>query len=184
MTTQEMNLLHPQIVDALLRLSDMNQTISRHLVRGKAAGKLEIFYGLFPPVGIHPNDVAARYTFEVEEGVHFEISVMLNHVSEGSPDHTVLGFLAHDQWAEMRKKSRGMKIDPEHCWVAVRYSPVHRRGQIFMSNELFSVVKEIRKSALETREALREEEKDRETGATADEVIKIHPIGLLGVPRQ
>lgn len=157
MATENFQLFHSQIAEALRSLSDPNETVCRSLVEGKAAGKLELIYGLFPPHDIHKNQVPARYTFTVEEHISFEISVMLSLVAEMEPYYLIFGFIAHDRWQEMHKESGGMEVDGGRHWVAVKYCPVTRDGEIFLSKEVYAVVEAVKGEALDSLHRRQEE---------------------------
>lgn len=138
--TAKFELFDPYISGVFEKLSDPEKAVCLPIVRGKAAGDLKLIYALFPPEGIHHNDVPARYTFTlVEELVGFELSLMVRAYIPSDSDDFILGFIAHDQWTKMREES-GMDADGHLHWVGVRYNPNIREGKVFLFKEVRDII--------------------------------------------
>ncbi|HUX35954.1 MAG TPA: hypothetical protein VMV71_02885 [Candidatus Paceibacterota bacterium] len=151
------DLLHPRIMQALEDLSDPEETVQKHLLKGQVAGKLSLIYSLFPPEGFVHNDVPARFTFTLEDGVVFELQLMVGFVNQSfGGEDLVFGFLRHSQWDTIFGKTE-MRIRASSRWVAVKYSITRREGCIFLSKELYAVIEEFKKEALDK---LRKDEDD------------------------
>ncbi len=140
---QRFPLLHYRVVQALLALSNPNKTIRKPLVKGQAAGQLQLIDAHWPPDGFHRNSVPARFTFDFEMDwvADFELHLMVQIVSreEGSDDF-VLGLVSHDQWYKLREELpvQAEKVDIQERWVGVKYSAIRRGlgGDVFLSRKL------------------------------------------------
>jgi hypothetical protein len=135
-------LFDPYIAGVFEKLSDPEKAVCLPIVSGKAAGDLKLIYALFPPEGAHHNNVPARYTFLVEDGVGFQLSLMVRAYIPSESDDFILGFIAHDQWAEMHKES-GMDADAHLHWVGVKYNPNIREGKVFLFKEVRDIIEAV-----------------------------------------
>jgi hypothetical protein len=129
-------LLHPQAQRALEVLSDPVRTEELQLVPGKAAGIRELNISQFPPCGIHASKVPARFIFTTPEDRRFELQMMVYGIIGGGQDEIlVLGIIAHDQYDVLvgRRLDDVGGLSDEQRWVAVRYSPVRRTGQVYVN---------------------------------------------------
>ena len=125
MATEKFQLMHEEMTQALQDLSDPEKTVCRSLVEGKAAGEMALMHVLFPPAGIHPNQVPARFTFQVEGHITYEIPLMVYHFVQAEP-YLAMGLVAHNHSHSMRVRARNglMLMNPRFLWVAVRCFPV------------------------------------------------------------
>lgn len=143
----EFQLLHPRINQALVDLSNAEKTIRKPLYERQAAGQLKLIYALFPPEGFRHNSVPACFTFDFEQKyvATFELRLMVQLVKQaewGDPNTFVLGLVSHDQWRKIREAvpSRAGTVDIDDRWVGVRYSPVNRIGDVFLSRKMYDLL--------------------------------------------
>ncbi len=155
MTTRHA-LLHPSTVRALLDLSDPRKSVCRPLSKGKAAGKLELIYQLFPPVGVHRNSIPASFTLVLDDWVTFQLDLMVGMVGDldGGGDGLIFGFIAHDQWAELEAET-GIDIETSQHWAAVKYNPTTREGSVYLYKEAYAVIEKLHEGSLDSVKALR-----------------------------
>ncbi len=148
-------LFHPRVVRALLDLSNPQKAVCRPLEKDCAAGKLDIIYQLFPPRGVHRNSIPARYRFILEDWVTHKIDLMVSMVDTADQgEGLIFGFIAHDHWQEI-SGGYGMEIDPQHHFVAVKYNPVIREGEIYLYKEAYAVIEEWNKKNLDLAQEIR-----------------------------
>jgi|GEM_PF-2245908 hypothetical protein len=144
-------LFHPRIVRALLDLSDPKKAICLPLVKGKAAGKLDLIYQLYPPRNTHRNNIPALYTFVLEDWVTEEISIMVSVVNtDNGGDDLIFGFIAHDYWFAIQEQAGTNTPDAQQLFVAVKYDPTTREGRIYLYKEAYVVIEKARESDLES----------------------------------
>lgn len=158
-------LFHPRVVRALIDFSDPRKTVRRPLVKGQAAGKMDLIYQLYPPREVHRNSIPAEYAFVLEDWVTHKIALMVSMVDTADQgEGLVFGFIAHDHW---QKISRGyeLEVDGQHHFVVVKYNPVIREGDIYLYKEAYAVIEALYKKDLDRvreekrREAMRAQRK-------------------------
>src|SRR5262245_24713477 len=118
--TQKIDLLHPVLLQALVDLGDPEKAVWKPLFNRRAPGRERLQHGLFPPEGIDRSQVTAAFTFEVDKLVSFQIRLLPGYFENvNHEEQTVFGYIAHDQIAEISKKT-GMSVDGKLLWCAAR----------------------------------------------------------------
>lgn len=160
MTTRHA-LLHDRTVQALLDLSNPKKSVCLPLVKGKAAGKLDLIYQLFPPRGVHPNSIPATYTFVLDEWVTHEIELMVSMVGDRNNglDDLTFGFISHDHWCQLKEQTGTDTSDAQTHFVAVKYNPTTREGFIYLYKEAYAIIEKLNKGRLESVRQLKREKK-------------------------
>ncbi len=155
--TPTFELFHPQTLQAIHDLMDLEKSVSRPLVAGAAAGKLDLIHALFPPREIHRNSVPARFSFVLEdEYCSFELQVMVSLVDAAEENNLLaFGLLSHDQLDSIRRGS-GANLDATQCFAAVKYSPLHRRGSVFLCRTLYDAIVASQSAQLEIAQRVRQ----------------------------
>ena len=154
MTTKH-GLLHFRTAQALLDLDDPSKSVALPIVKGKAAGKLDIIYQLYPPRGVHRNSIPATYTFVLDDWVTHEIELMVSLVDTGDGACDLsFGFISHDHWQGVCERA-GMQIKTEHNYVAGKYNPTTREGFVYMYKEAYAVIEALNKGRLESARKLK-----------------------------
>lgn len=148
MTTKHA-LFHFQTAQALSDLADTEKSVRLRLMKGKAAGKLDLIHQLYPPKGIHRYQIPARYTFVLDEYVtnrfpirvtqELLLMVSLVDTCDGG-DGLIFGYIAHDYW---------MDIESPYRFVAVKYNPVNREGFVHLYKEAYVVLEGLNKDDLD-----------------------------------
>ncbi len=139
------HLLDEAITLALSDLSNPKKTIQLSLLKGLAAGELQLINAHHPPEGIHHNLVPARFTVDLgmEWKTSFELHLMVRLVDNGGGgDNFVLGHVNHDQWHHLSSElpSYTESISFQERWVGVKYSPIRRDGYVFLSKNLYNLL--------------------------------------------
>lgn len=118
-------------------LDNPEKSVCVHLVVGKAAGPLDIFYSLFPPPGISRRPLV-QYTFSVlETGAAIPVTLAVRRFENGADlreDSLVLGTLDMEYLRLI-----GIRL-PEHQLnlVGVRYNLRQRQGHMFLRREMYN----------------------------------------------
>lgn len=159
MTTRHA-LLHVRTIQALLDLSNPNKSVCLPLVKGKAAGKMELIYQLYPPRDVHRNSIPATYTFVLEDWVTEEIGLMVSMVDTGDGgDGMIFGFISHDCWCSLRDRAEMDTPDAQQHYVVVKYNPTTREGFIYFYKEAYALIEKVNRSRLESCRELKREQK-------------------------
>lgn len=137
MTTKH-ELLHSRTEEAILELSDTKRSVRLPLVTGKAPGKLELVYQLFPPPKVRRHETHVYFTFVPKDEFIFKLGLTTTLIHVGGNDDLILGYISDRQVADMAVAAK-MKVSGIH-YAAVKYSTVTREGFIFISNEIHSVI--------------------------------------------
>lgn len=138
----------PGVIDALEALSDPKRTIDMPLVRERAAGPFALERALFLSRGLRPDQSTADFTFQMPEGISFELRLVVKLVYTDASGDVVLGLISHKQWDEFPKFTRGI-VGVDKRWVLVRYSiAAKNQGLVFMSNEVYTLTRVARQDAL------------------------------------
>ena len=145
--TERFQLLHPRIIRAYLDLSNPRRTVCKPLVKGQAAGQLNLIYAHWPPEGISPHDVPGRFTFDFELShvADFELHLMVHFIDrEYQYNDFVLGLVNSGQRAKLREAVPSLAEDlrTRDCWVGVRYHSVRRGegGHVYLSKKLYEIL--------------------------------------------
>jgi len=158
--TARFALLHPSTVRTLLDLSNPAKSVGLPLVKGKAAGPLELIYQLFPPRNIHRHQIAPTYTFPLEGWVTHELPIMVSMVAErddGSED-LILGFIEHDHWSELTDKAGIDTPDARSHYVAVKCNLTTREGHIYLYKDAYKVIEASHKDEIENMRGIKADE--------------------------
>lgn len=132
-------LFHPSTVQALLDLSDPFKSVSLPVATGKAPGRLDIVYQLYPPAGVHRNSFPATFTVGIGSRYH-DLKVMVSMVDTcDGGDGLIFGYLAFDYWQRISKKS-GLQVDSQQHYVAIGYNPVTRDGDVRVYKEVYAAL--------------------------------------------
>ena len=151
------SLLSRYTTQALCDFENPEVSVCLPLEKGKAAGKLDLIWQLFPPRNVHRNSIPASYTFLLDYGVAHEIELMVSTVAEvDSVDMLIFGFIAHDHWCSLREQT-GMDADAQHHWVAVKYNPTTREGYVYLYKEAYAVIEALKKDRLDQVRAAKQQ---------------------------
>ena len=160
MTAVRYELFDTRTNEAISRLHDSTFTVACKIVRGEVPPRMKLQHAVFPPEGIDRNLVPARYVFKLLDGdIHAEIELMAFWycTSGDESEYTLIGFATHPQ-RESWYKHINFKAPIELQYVAVKYRPYAREGEIFMDRELYHLYEILESMAvLRARERALEE---------------------------
>ncbi|MEK7186765.1 MAG: response regulator [Patescibacteria group bacterium] len=154
----------------MLDLSNPNKSVCLPLVKGKAAGRIELIHQLYPPRGVHRNSFPATYTFVLEDWVTEEIGLMVSMADTGEGgDGMILGFVSHDHWWSLRDRAGVDTSDAQQHYVVVKYNPTTREGFIYFYKEAYAIIEKANEHRLKSCRRL----KQKESAPAKENAVKI-----------
>ncbi len=156
-------LIHRDVLSAIARLTDPEQSVALPIVKGQAPGELSVLHCLVPPRGVHRRELANEFTVELQEGVLAKISVMTGLVAHEPGNFSIVGFHLQgltDKMVAAIPSDRRWKFESAvvgnnaavNLFVGVNLRTPDRSGFVYLSKSLHALIREHHREEIEQAE--------------------------------
>jgi len=137
------SLFHPRIWTAATELVDSENSVSVEIVKGKCPNTISLYSSQFPPNKLHQSNVPISVTVKLDARTAqtFDIDLMVRCVEGDCNDVIIIGIMAQDQVdALFTKYGKPNNINTKSFLVGIKYSPVTRKGTVYLYKDLHKLM--------------------------------------------